>query len=202
MIVHIITTKKYPIGNTKFEDIISGDYITKQEWQEYFQPDSYSVTWLEYTSEEPLAIKYYRDRNSDMIFYVAPCMMQGYNDNGDYIPRLINAVKNDLFQRGIDDYQIFLIVHDKDVNFNGVKLVMRGCNADDRVKTDNAICGYFAFQHARETNKRYVLGDRNMNTEYDLFTEFISTLNDSNRFSVDVCSRLQDWLTTLGVVYP
>lgn len=199
--IFVVTTKQLPINNDLFVNIVSGDPIIRENWKEFF-PAGLDTTWRE---EDSLSLKYYEDQEQDMIFYVAPCLTKISGiDPINYIKDMLTVVQEDVSARerfGNNEYQIFLIAHDKDLILsNSVKsfVLREHCENDEILRSLDTICGYITFQHSLHDNHEIKINGLVKEINYDIFNDFIRYLN-SDIFDDKVCCKLKQQLTQLGL---
>ena len=191
--IFIITTRDYPKNNPQFIPVIK-DYITPTDWV-YFE-QAHEGDYSSYPIKKCDVGNY--------VFYVAPCMN---NDNEDqdyaYIKKLINVIKKNIT---INEYNLFLIAHDLDLNYKSVRAHSRkDCKfpelSSDIIDIDNYLYGFFSYQHSNGNNKKVIREDKNMpiDIEYDIYETFISFLTQENGIDDGKCETLKKILQTLDL---
>lgn len=195
--IFIITTRDYPINNSQFEDKVE-NYISPEEWSCNFHtydcvPEQ---SWRPiYNENKPVPIK--KGIISGMTFYVAPCMVKNNTVRNNYIQKLIQTIK------GITTeikYEIFLIVHDKDLGYDTVEAhSSNDSDADNynEFSIDEKVCGFFTYQHNDKNNKNVLRSYNNENIQEkkeidaDIYGEFIKFLNIDNGINIERCEQLK-----------
>ena len=208
--IFIITTREYPIDNTtQFQDISgyynenNDNYITQQEWGDYFRADAWDQTWVDDKTknmrvEQPLPIK--KGEIEGLVFYVAPCLNKdvAYHnyDNKEYIKKIISAVKKDIKE---ETYRIILIVHDHDMNDD--QPCVHRASGDKIILEDKEVKGCISYQHEPPNNKNVKCKENSetISLEYDIYEAFILHLNDVGGITKDKCDKLNKILFQLDI---
>lgn len=191
--IFIITTRDYPKNNPQFIPVIK-DYITPTDWVNFEQ--AHEGDYSSYPIKKCDVGNY--------VFYVAPCMN---NDNEDedyaYIKKLINVIKKNIT---INEYNLFLIAHDRDLDYKSVRAHSRkDCKfpefSSDIIDIDNYLYGFFSYQHSNNKNKKVFREDKNtpIDLEYDIYDAFIRFLNQQNGIDDCRCNALKKILQTLDL---
>ena len=208
--IFIITTREYPIDNTtQFQDISgyynenNDNYITQQEWGDYFRADAWDQTWVDDKTknmrvEQPLPIK--KGEIEGLVFYVAPCLNKDvvYHNcsNQEYIKKIISAVKKDIKE---ETYRIILIVHDHDMNDD--QPCVHRASGDKMILEDKEVKGCISYQHEPPNNKNVKCKENSetISLEYDIYEAFILHLNDVGGITKDKCDKLNKILFQLDL---
>lgn len=195
--IFIITTRDYPINNSQFEDKVE-NYISPEEWSCNFHtydcvPEQ---SWRPiYNENKPVPIK--KGIISGMTFYVAPCMVKNNTVRNNYIQKLIQTIKGITAEI---EYEIFLIVHDKDLGYDTVEAHSSSDSDADNYNEfslDEKVCGFFTYQHNDKNNKNVLRSYNNENIQEkkeidaDIYGEFIKFLNIDNGINIERCEQLK-----------
>ncbi len=192
--IFIITTRKYPTKNSQFNSVIS-EYISPKDWDNLF-----SSTYEGDRTSYPIK----KSEVGKFIFYVAPCMdANNMDDDYSYVRKLINHIKKDI---KFDEYNLFLIAHDKDLGYERVRAHSRIDSnfpefSRDIIDIDQHLYGFFSYQHSNGNNKKVIREDKDMpiDIEYDIYETFISFLTQENGIDDGKCETLKKILQTLDL---
>lgn len=192
--IFIITTRKYPTKNSQFNSVIS-EYISPKDWDNLF-----SSTYEGDRTSYPIK----KSEVGKFIFYVAPCMdANNMDDDYSYVRKLINHIKKDI---KFDEYNLFLIAHDKDLDYERVRAHSRIDSnfpefSRDIIDIDQHLYGFFSYQHSNGNNKKVIREDKDMpiDIEYDIYETFISFLTQENGIDDGKCETLKKILQTLDL---
>ena len=184
--IFIITTRKYPTKNSQFNSVIS-EYISPKDWDNLF-----SSTYEGDRTSYPIK----KSEVGEFIFYVAPCMdANNMDDDYSYVRKLINHIKKDI---KFDEYNLFLIAHDKDLDYERVRAHSRIDSnfpefSRDIIDIDQHLYGFFSYQHSNGNNKKVIREDKDMpiDIEYDIYETFISFLTQENGIDDGKCETLK-----------